>query len=482
MKTAASLAESRAIEFSTPWTHEARSSGGPPIALTDLGNSERLVLAHGNDLRFLAGTRQWFAFDGRRFAPDETAEVKRRAKAAMRAILLEASVQDDDVQRRQLIAHQIRSESDRSIRAAISLAESDEKIASRARDFDSDPFVLNVLNGTIDLRTRLLRRHLREDLITKLAPVEFDAKAPAPTWESFLREIMDGDAEKISFLRRAVGYSLTGDVSEHVFFLLHGTGANGKSTFLETLRFVFGDYAAQTEFSTFLATKNGGVRNDIARLRGARIVTAVESDAGRRLAENVLKSLTGGDVVAARFLYSEYFEFRPAFKLWLATNNRPRIVGQDEAIWRRVRLVPFSVTVPEERRDPELLDKLKLEASGILNWALAGLADWRARGLAAPSTITHAGADYRQREDAFGRFLEECLIADRDSETRASDLYKVYREWTDSNGELPAREKDFSESLVQRGFTKHRKSAGYVWKAIQIRLDRVSECMACSHK
>ena len=237
----------------------------------------------------------------------------------MRAMLLEATLQDNDEQRKQLIAHQIRSESERSIRAAMSLAESDDKIAVRLEDFDRDPMLLNLLNGTLDLRMGELRPHSRDDLLTKLAPVEFKPNATCPQWDRFLVEILP-DPEVRSFVRRAAGYSLTGDATEECIFLLYGAGANGKSKFLEVQRFVLGDYALAASAETFLATKgHGSVRNDLARLRGARFVTAVETEAGNRLAESLLKACTGGDTIAARFLYAEHFEFVPAFKLWLAT-------------------------------------------------------------------------------------------------------------------------------------------------------------------
>jgi putative DNA primase/helicase len=456
------------FEFQTPWLHEARSPGGRPIALSDLGNSERLVLAHAPDLRHVQALKKWFAYDGSRFVADATGEVKRRAKSTARNILLEASVMDDDKQRNQVIAHQIRSESERSIRAAMSLAESDERIALRLGDFDRDPLLLNVLNGTLDLRNCQLRPHSRDDLITKIAPVKFDPDATAPTWDQFLSEIMEGDHDRIKFLRRWAGYSLTGDTSEHKLLLAHGKGANGKSTFFEILRHIYGDYALQADFSTFLATKGGGVRNDIARLVGARMVCAIESDAGRRMSETVVKHLTGGDTVAARFLYLEHFEFVPTFKLWLATNHRPTIVGTDEAIWRRIALVPFNFFVPPEKRDRELKQKLISEAPGILNWALAGLRDWQAQGLAQPEAVTFATSDYRQHEDTLQHFIDANLIAEPDAEVRASDMYAAYRQWAEEQGEYVMKERDFSDALVSKNFTKRRGNQGMFWKNVKL--------------
>jgi putative DNA primase/helicase len=285
--------------------------------------------------------------------------------------------------------------------------------------------------------------------------------------ETIFAETMDNDREKISFLRRAAGYSLVGDISEHCFMLLHGTGANGKSVFVEILRSLLGDYAVQADFSTFLVTKGNAIRNDIARLRGSRLVTAVESDAGRRLAENVVKHMTGGDTVAARFLYSEHFEFVPTFKLWLATNHRPRITGGDEAIWRRVRLVPFAVTIPPESRDLRLIEKLKAELSGILNWALVGLAEWRQGGLAVPDALVDAGEEYRRHEDSLGRFVDEHLTLEAKSEVGAGELYRVYSEWAYETGEFRMREKEFTEAMESRGLRKKRKSVGIFWQAIR---------------
>jgi len=463
------------ITFTTPWLHDGLTPGGRPMGLTDLGNAERFAIAHGDDLRFVHPLRQWLYWNGLRFARDDSGEVRRRTKQTMRNILLEAASQDNEEQRKQLIAHQIRSESEHGIRAAMALAESDERIAALAEQFDADPMLLNLSSGTLDLRTCKLHQHRREEMLTKLAPIAFDPNATAPTWGKFISEIMAGDEDTIQFLRRAIGYSLTGDVGEHCFFLLHGVGANGKTTLLEVLRNLLGDYAMQADFSTFLATKGGGIRNDIARLRGARLVTAVESDAGRRLAENILKHLTGGDTVAARFLYSEHFEFVPTFKVWLATNNRPRIIGTDEAIWRRVRLLPFTVTIPPEARDPKLAEKLKGERSGILNWALAGHAEWRERGLTAPKVIVDAGAEYREAEDALGRFLDDCVTADPKAETRTSEIYKYYRQWAESGGEFPLREKDFAEAMEQRGFRKVHTKTGNFWRSLHLRGDLFGE-------
>jgi putative DNA primase/helicase len=459
------------IRFETPWLHEGQSAGGRPMPLSDLGNSERFALASSSDVRHIQQTHQWLVWDGQRWARDSTGAVKRLAKRVARNILFEAATMDLDKYRNELIAHQIRSESDRAIAAMLSLAQSDEKIAASPSDFDRDPMLFNVANGTLDLRTCRLRSHSRADLLSKVAPVPFNSQATCPQWDRFLLEIFP-NPELIAFVQRAIGYSLTGEATEECIFLMHGTGANGKSKFLEILRHIFGDYALAADASTFLVSKGHSVRNDIARLKDARFVTAVESEAGGRISESVLKICTGGDTIAARHLYQEFMEFIPVFKLWFATNHKPRILGNDEAIWRRVRLIPFAVTIPPEVRDRKLAEKLRLEASGILNWALAGLREWQEHGLGAAEVIKNATDDYRLDQDVLAHFLGARVSISSECESRASDLYTEYRSWTQAYGESQMTEREFSNALMEHGFSKRRvgartnRPAGVYWKGI----------------
>jgi putative DNA primase/helicase len=285
---------------------------------------------------------------------------------------------------------------------------------------------------------------------------------------------MDNDAARSRFLARAVGYSLTGLTIEQVFFLCHGVGSNGKTTFLEVLRHVLGDYAQTADFNSFLISKGQAIRNDLAKLQGARFVSATESEAGKRMAESVVKQLTGGDTICARFLYGEHFEFRPHFKLWLATNHKPHIVGTDEAIWRRIRLIPFTITIPKEQCDRGLAGKLKQEASGILNWGLTGLRDWQQRGLSEPEVVLAATAEYRESQDALGHFVATKCAVGPNCEERAGELYRAYKESTEASGEFRMSDRDFSSALVDRGFTKKRvgaragKPAGLYWKGLSL--------------
>jgi putative DNA primase/helicase len=251
-----------------------------------------------------------------------------------------------------------------------------------------------------------------------------------------------------------VGYSLTGSVAEQVLFVLHGTGANGKSTFSETVRSLLGDYAQQTPADTLLERRDSAIPNDIARLRGARFISAVESEEGKRLAEGMVKQLTGGDVVTARFMRAEFFEFKPVGKIWLATNHLPKVHGTDEAIWRRIRLVPFTVTIPEAERDAELGEKLRAELAGVLQWAVLGCLEWRQRKLGKPKAIAEATADYRAGQDLVGPFIEQICVLDPNSMEEAGKLYEVYEAWAKAAGEPVLRQRTFGDRLTERGLAK----------------------------
>jgi putative DNA primase/helicase len=341
-----------------------------------------------------------------------------------------------------------------------------ELVVSQAQ-LDADLLAIAIENGTLDLKAMTVRPSRREDYITRLAPVRFDPDAPCPEWEKFLEEILP-DPELRAFVQRAVGYSMTGITSEHALFLLYGMGANGKSTFLEVLRFILGDYSSTADFNTFLSRKGQSIRNDIARLRGVRFVTAIESEKGKRLDEGIVKVLTGGDTVAARFLFKEHFEFQPRFKLWLSTNHRPRVVGTDLAIWRRIRLVPFTVTIPPERRDQQLAEKLKLEKSGIFNWALAGCREWLAHGLQEPTAVLAATEEYRESQDVIGAFLDAKCRMVPDGQIGRGELYKVYKNWCDESGEYRLTDREFNAALEERGLKPGRTKAVRYWQGLTL--------------
>ncbi len=340
------------------------------IRLTELGNAERLVVRHGADLRYCHPWGKWLVWDGRRWEVDASAEVMRRTKETVRALYGEAQNEENAKRRGELASWAMGCEREARVKSMVSLARAELGIPVMPDDLDRNPWLFNVSNGTLDLQSGELRGHRREDLITKLAPATFSPDAECPTFLEFLSRITAGNSELIAFLQRAVGYSLTGSTSEQALLILHGLGANGKSTLLNAVRQALGEYARTTRTETLLIQRQDSIPNDIAALKGTRMVTAQETEAGRRLAESLVKQLTGGDSIAARFLHQEWFEFTPIFKLWLATNHKPRITGTDHAICRRIRLVPFGVKIPDAEQDPAL-------PPGILAWSVKGCLAWQ---------------------------------------------------------------------------------------------------------
>ena len=426
--------------------------------LTDVGNGKRLVARHGRDLRYCHPWERWLVWDGHRWELDATDEISRRAKDTALSVYYEAATVagDDDDRRKAIAKHAVRSEGDARIAAMIHMASSEPGIPVGVNEIDADPWLLVVENGTLDLRTGTLREGRREDMITKMAPVKFDPEAKCPTWERFLMRIMGNNMALIDFLQKAVGYSLTGDTREQCLMLLYGDGFNGKSTFINAISALLGEYAAGTPTESLMAKQgDSGINNDIARLKGARFVSAIETEDGKRFSESLIKQLTGGDRVVARFLHKEFFEFMPVFKLWLAVNHKPGIRGTDYAIWRRIRMVPFTVQIPETEREGDLGDRLKDELSGILNWALDGLALWLETGLKPPEEVKIATQEYRSEMDTLGKFLEECCILSDKFEVSTKSLYEAYKAWCEASGEYKITKKMLGIRLSERGIRSY---------------------------
>jgi putative DNA primase/helicase len=476
-------AEKETAESSTVPTRPDVTSG---LNLTDMGNAERLVAMSGGDIRYCHNWDKWITWDNSRWIRDEAGTVERLAKRAARSIYAEASNEPDDSHRKEIARHAVRSESDQRIRAMVNLAKSEPSVPVSPQQFDRDPWLFKVLNGEIDLKTGLLLPHSRDNLITKLAPVIYDPAATSELWERFLNDATNGNKELQAFLQRAVGYALTGDTREEVLFFVHGPAAAGKSTFLEAIKAIMGDYAATANFDTFLWRRDiGSARNDIARLATARLVSSIEVDEGKKLAEGVVKAITGRDTITARFLYREEFEFNPSFKLFLAANHAPKVSDDDDAMWRRILRIPFEHVVPKEQRDPTLKATLRdtaISGSAILNWAIAGCLEWQQIGLGVPPVVEQATEAYRQDMDPLAGFFDECCLFSANRWTPASDIRKAYQEWAKSNGErdgMPTKE--FADRLRRKGCEQaHGRSNGRVlrgWKGIEL-LDGGSQLTA----
>lgn len=443
--------------------------------LTDLGNARRFIILNEDKVRsVMSDRRPWLLWDGQRWTKDATGEVERMAKQVVRRIYYEASEIRDEEERDAILRHASHSESAPRIRAMLELAATEPELSTTTQMLDSNPWLFNVQNGTVDLRTGKLKPHDKNDLITKLAPVEFDPEAKAPLWEKFLSDVMQEDEELIEFLQRAVGYALTGDTREQCLFFCYGRGSNGKSTLLETLRHLFGEYSRQSDFSTFLSSRGEGPRNDLARLHGARLVTASEADAERGFDARIIKLLTGDDTIVARKLYEELTEFKPQHKMFLAANHKPIVKEQTEGFWRKIRLIPFLAVFTKENRDKRIAKKLIKELPGILNWAIAGCLKWKKDGLMIPKAVDRATRSYRDENDILGEFLSGQCKLEEDGWTSSTELYRSFADWwTDTRGprSQPIGMGWFTRLLSERPeITAKKRKRTRGWRGISLRI------------
>jgi putative DNA primase/helicase len=439
----------------------------PSFNLTDLGNAARLIHRHGENLRYCWLWGKWLVWGGKRWIKDDTGKVYRLAKETVASIYQEAATSPDEERRKALAKHAMRSEAGARVKEMVDLARSDVPVMPD--ELDALPDLLNTESGTVDLRSGDLREHRREDLITKIALVEYRPGATAPAWEAFLERVLPS-GELRSFVQRAVGYSATGDTSEQAMFINHGAGANGKSTFQEAISAALGDYAMRAPTEMLLVRRSGGVPNDVARLKGSRFVAASETEEGRRLAESLIKDLTGQDTITARFMRAEFFDFKPTHKLWLSTNHKPEIRGTDNAIWRRIRLIPWSVTITPAEQNKKLPTTLRRELPGVLAWIVRGCLEWRREGLQAPDEVRRATGEYRAEMDMLAGFLAECCELDTEHWDYAKDLYASYKRWCDETGERPETQRKFGGRLGERGFKRDRggsRGAG-IWRGLRL--------------
>lgn len=451
---------------------------------TDLGNAERLVKLYGHELRYCYPFKKWLAWDGQHWDFNRDGEIFRKASATVRSMYQEASMLEsiaagieDDGQREStskaaeaLSKWARKCEAKERINALISLAESRPGIAVLPEQLDSDPWLFNCANGTIDLKTGELKPHDQSQMLTKLAPVKYEPGMISPLWEDFLATILPDESVR-AFVKRAVGYSITGLSTEERLFFPFGPAATGKSTFLRAIRAAIGDYGATADFGTFLEKPRQGANNDIARLAGKRMVVSVEVNEGERLAEALIQQITGGDPVAARFLYSESFEFIPTFCLWFASNNRPRVRDDNDANWRRILQIPFEHQIPEEERDDSLktaLCDLELSSPGVLTWAVEGCLDWQSLGLSVPTEVKALTDAYRDEMNPIVDFItERCVILPTAKCTNA-DIWSEYNHWAkEVNLKRPLGRKAFTQRLTRmEELTQDRTKSDRFWQGI----------------
>jgi putative DNA primase/helicase len=440
---------------------------------TDLGNAERFVDSHRDRVLWCPARKSFLCWDDKRYAWDERGEVVKLAHATARSIFHEAADAEDEQEQKAITKWALASQNESRINAMLSQAR--PYLAVGMEELDRDTWLINCQNGTLDLRTGRLKDHDPTDRITKIVPVDYDPEASCPRFLRFLKETLVDDAV-IKFVKRYSGYTLTGITRERLLAILYGFGKNGKTTLVELLHEVLGDYARNTDVETLLIKKYQGVGNDVAALKGARFVSAAEVEKGRRLAESKVKQLTGRDTVTARFLFGENFDFKPEFKLWLSTNNKPVIQGTDDAIWDRIRLIPFTQRFDGYKADPKLPDKLRHEIAGVFAWMVEGCLEWQEHGLQEPKTVTDATKQYREEMDTLASFLDEVCVMGPHHRVLAEKLYQRYAMWCDNSGERKDPKKAFVARLEERGFERRRETAGvnkgrYIWLGIGFRSD-----------
>jgi len=446
-------------------TQTSKTSKAETFNLTDSGNAERFTEQHGAKIRHCRKWNNWLFFDGNHWNEEIGTETTHQlALETARRILDEAKAEGiGKAEREEPIKWSLKSESAARLQAMLDVAKNLPPIAAVAGDFDKDPWLFNCQNGTIDLKTGKLREHRAKDMLTKISPVDYDPEVGLDLWDKFLDAVTNGDKEKKDFLRRAVGYALTGVTTEEKLFFVHGATATGKSTFIEAVKAMLGDYAITADFETFLRRKDiGTVRNDIARLHGARLVGSLEMEEGKHLAESLVKTLTGGDTIATRFLYKESFEFKPQFKLWLAANHAPRVRDDDAAIWRRIIRIPFEHEIPEGDQDPRVKATLRdpqIAGPAILAWAVKGCLAWQKHGLAVPETIKRATAEYRESQDPLRDFYDEWCEFGQASYVPVKELRTRYDEFAKESGiKYPLSPKDFNARLRAKGCRQGKKN------------------------
>jgi putative DNA primase/helicase len=426
---------------------------------TDAGNAECLELLYRDELRYCHDRKKWLRWDGNRWVIDGAGRAELAALDVVRARRTAAAQIEDPDKARKAFMWALGSESEGKRSAMLNTARILPSFATRVDLYDREPLLAGVPNGVLDLEHGQHRDARREDYITAQLGASYDTGATCPRWDQFLSEIFDGDAELIAFIQRAVGYSLTGDTREHKLFLCFGHGANGKSVFLDVLSRLLGEYAANSSFDTFDAGRRNEATNDLAALKGKRLVTVIETEDDRRLAEARVKQVTGQDKVTCRFLYGEYFDYRPQFKIWMAMNHKPVISGTDNGIWRRIQLIPFTRSFLE-REDKTLGLKLHGELSGILNWAMAGLQAWLNDGLGRATAIEAATREYRRESDLVSQWLEECTERDIDSRITASAAIESYAAWCKRNGYRTPTARGLGRRLVELSIEIGKGSGG----------------------
>jgi len=455
-----------------PWKPPIPAKTNGKFNLTDMGNAERLAERYGHAIRYCHDRKRWLVWNGRKWEWDMGAKVAILAKLTVRSIYHEVAEEEDKDVRSNIVSHAKRSESDHRLTAMMNLTQSEPGIPIQITELDNNPWLLNCLNGTIDLRTGKLLPHDKEHLHTVMVPVEYSPDAKCPLWLSFIDWATGGDTELATYLQRAMGYSLTGEITEQIVFFLYGLGNNGKSTLTMTFRKLMAGYAERLDADDLMIKDKkvgGSAKEGIANLLKKRYALGSEVRDGRKLDVGQLKDMTGGETMKARHLYEREFEFMPTHKLWLYGNKKPEIQDTSLAVWRRVKLIEFKQTIADDKVDRKLAEKLELELPGILNWVIRGCLDWQQYGLNEPTTVTSATRSYRHEQDVLGDYLEDYCSLEINDTILKGQLREHYEAWCRESKAEQLSARQFRASLIERGITDFRGTGNrHYWRGIRL--------------
>lgn len=452
---AARAERSNVVALPKPKPKDEEDPGVPP-EYSDDHLADKFAEKHAHELVYVHTWSKWMLWNGERWMDDATLASMDMARKVCRHASEEAASRPDLGARARTIAGSLASA--RTMGNVERIAKTDRRIAARADQWDRNEWILNTPNGVVELRTGQVRHPKREDFATKMTAVA--PLGDCPVWMAFLQRVTGSDAELMDFLQRMIGYCLTGSVRDHAFFFVYGEGGNGKGTFLNTIDYILADYAKVANMEMFTEAKFRGISSDVASLQGARMVTAQETSEGRRWDEQRVKQLTGGDVITARFLYGNEFSFAPTFKLVFAGNHKPMLRNVDEAMKRRLFLIPFTQTIPASERDPLLGEKLRAEAAGILQWAVDGCLEWQRAGLRAPRSVLATTEEYFDENDTIGAFLAECCDAHASYWCRSSALYDRYKQWAAEVGEYELPRRRWLHQIAHKGLVPEKNGSG----------------------
>lgn len=440
--------------------------------LSDTGNAQRFVDRFGDSMKFNFENRNWTIWNGRYWQGDITNKIKVFAEIIINEMKNEAYSHTDEKERKDMLRNVMRASQSAGKEALIKEAQHLGNVPIVNSDFDKHDFLLNTLSGIVDLKSGKVLEHNKEYLMSKIVPFEVDDSKPPMKWLSFLNEIFLGDEELIHFMQKSVGYTLTGSIREQSMFLAFGDGSNGKSVFLDIMSRMMGDYGMNAQVESLLERKYGAssYTSDLARLKGARFTTTGENNQGSKLNEGLIKQLTGGEKITARFLYGKEFEFYPNFKIWLATNHKPIIRGNDSGIWRRIISIPFNYKVPKEKRNKSLIYDLEQEIPQILAWAIQGCLMWQKEGLDLPQVIQESNKQYQNEMDIITTFLEDHAEESVGEFANANELYEEYIKWAKASNEYMMSSTIFGKEMSKR-YEKVRKAYGFVYMNLRLKKD-----------